>query len=192
MRCVALALPALVVTGGLAHADDGFDWDPPPPAQWSFRASSIVQGKPQQAPYAGLVVAVDHRLDGRVWGGLSIASMLSREFQEPGTDMPLPPLQTATLLAATARVQLGEWASDEGEKTFWVAWEARAELGTAFVTREHMRSTPAVGSAGLTGLVGGTRTRGLLSLGYAFAFAGSRTEIDPGGIDVRIGVTRSW
>ncbi len=191
MRIAAVLALVLAATTA-AHADDGFDWDPPPPAQWTFHAAGIIQGKPAHAPFAGLGVGLDHRLDGRVWGGFLIASLLGREFEEPGTDMPLPPLQTATFVAATARVQLGEWEEDADRETFWFGWEARGELGTAFVTKERMRSTPAIGSIGLTGFIGARRTRFAMSLGYAFTFAGSQSEIEPGGVDVRLGLTRAW
>lgn len=186
MRLVAIALLASTT----AQAD-GFDWDPPPPSHWRFQGVSVIQGKPSTAPWVGFGVGVDHRLDRRVWGGFLIASMISREIQDD-PEMPLAPLQTATFAAATARVQLGEAETDDNDGgTIWFAWEARGELGTAFVTKERMRSTPAIGSVGLTGLIGGARTRGMLSFGYAFTFAG-QAAIEPGGIDVRMGVTRSW
>lgn len=183
---VVLAFLAMTAS---AHAD-GFDWDPPAPRNYTFHGTTIIQGKPtSNAPWAGGGIGVDHRLDGRVWGGFLVATLLSREPREG--NLPLPPLQTATFAAATARVQLGEWEFDAGKDDAWFAWEARAELGTAYVTKQRMRSMPAIGSAGLTALIGSARTRGTLSFGWSFTFAG-QAAIEPGGIDVRMGVTRSW
>lgn len=188
MRVVLVALLAWTAT---ARADDGFDWDPPPPSHWRFQGVSVIQGKPNMAPWVGFGVGVDHRLDSRVSAGFLIASMLSRELRED-PEMELGPLQTATFAAATARIQLGETeVEDASGSSAWFAWEMRAELGTAFITKQRMRSMPAIGAVGLTGLVGGRRTRGLLSIGYAFTFAG-QPAIEPGGIDIRMGVTRSW
>jgi hypothetical protein len=179
MRAVLILL-AMV---GTARAD-GFEWDPPPPS-WELRLSTIFQGRPGPPPYAGLTLGFEHRLEGRVWAGFVVALMGARETSLAME--PLPPLHTAAFGAATARVQLGEHEQD-GVR---FAWEARAELGTAFVVYERMRSTPAIGSAGLTGSIGGRRTRGLLSLGAAFALGGE-SGIDPGGVDVRMGVARVW
>lgn len=185
MRALAILL-ALTAT---ARAD-GFDWDPPPPRSYALHGTTIIQGKRSSAaPWAGGGIGFDHRLDDRVWGGFLVATLISREPREPG--MPLPPLQTATFAAATARVQLGEWELETGKDEAWFAWEARAELGTAYVTKQQLRSMPAIGSAGLTVLLGSARTRGTLSFGWSFTFAG-QAAIEPGGIDVRMGVTFSW
>lgn len=180
----------LLLAPAIAHAD-GFDWDPLPPPNWTFHGLTVIQGKPSQnAPWAGAAIGIDHRLDGRVWGGFVVASMLTREPLEHA-DMELGPLQTATFVAATTRVELGEWKIDMGKEDGWFAWEARGELGTAWVTKERMRTMPVIGSAGLTALLGSQRTRGSLSIGYAFTFAG-QSKLEPGGIDMRMGITRSW
>jgi hypothetical protein len=156
-----------------------------------------MKGRPDGVPYAGLALELDRRLGpdprGRVWGGFTLASTVARETDREMTGAQFP-LQTATWLAATARVQLGEFEEDG----VYFSWEARGELGTAFVTRgrteelRSARSLPAVGSLGLTGRMGGRRTRGFLTIGWAMAVAGSGTGIDPAGLDVRCGLGHAW